>query len=503
MPVPQNLGDIAITRADDETVAVVDLRLPGSPNEHTYADLARASGGVAAYLAGRGLAVGTRIGILSLNRFEYLAAYFGIMRAGLVAVPLNIKLPAETLAYIAADAELALTFVDADRLPLTPDGCEAVSFDDAGPAGFAAVAPPRDFATVALPADAEAELLYTSGSSGVPKGVPLTHTGQLWALDALGSARIAPPRTQILAQPLFHMNGIVVSGLAFLGGDTVVLQPSFRATDYVDAIARYAVSAVSAVPTMWVRALREAEAGRGDLTSVRALSLGSAPTTDELLDRTRALLPDCAITLSYGTTEAGPAIFGPHPDGIPTPGLALGYPVAGGEVKLVDGASEDEGVLAMRNPAVMGGYHNLAERSAQVLDGGWYVSGDVMRRDPEGFYYFHGRADDMFVCGGENIYPGEVERLLERHPDLHQAVVVPLPDAERGQIPVAFVVPVAGAQPTAEYIKAFALANAAPYLHPRRVCVRGELPMAGTNKTDRAALQRLAHDLEATGGWSV
>jgi acyl-CoA synthetase (AMP-forming)/AMP-acid ligase II len=127
-------------------------------------------------------------------------------------------------------------------------------------------------------------------------------------------------------------------------------------------------------------------------------------------------------------------------------------------------------VLLMRNPALLSGYHNLPEKSAQVLQNGWYYSGDVMRRDADGFYYFIGRADDMFVCAGENIYPVEVEKLLEKHPDVAQCSVVPLPDEERAQVPVAFVVRREGASVDAETLKQHALANGPAYQHPRRVC---------------------------------
>ena len=139
--------------------------------------------------------------------------------------------------------------------------------------------------------------------------------------------------------------------------------------------------------------------------------------TVALYERIQQALPQVRITHGYGTTEAGPAVFGPHPDGLPTPPLAVGHPIDPSHVRLADGPNPDEGVLLMKNPAVLSGYHNLPEKSAQVLRDGWYYSGDVMRRDAQGFYYFVGRADDMFVCGGENIYPVEVEKLLELHPD--------------------------------------------------------------------------------------
>ncbi len=146
----------------------------------------------------------------------------------------------------------------------------------------------------------------------------------------------------------------------------------------------------------------------------------------------------------------------------------------------------------------MNGYHNLPDARAKALtQDGFYVTGDVFRRDADGFYYFIGRADDMFVSGGENIYPGEIEAMLERHPDIHQAVVVPIDDELKFKKPVAFVVARPGAGPSEEAIQQFALANAAPYLHPRRVWVVPEMPLAGTNKIDRLALAKRAAELLA------
>ena len=150
----------------------------------------------------------------------------------------------------------------------------------------------------------------------------------------------------------------------------------------------------------------------------------------------------------------------------------------------------------MRCPALMNGYHNLPDATrAALTEDGFYITGDVFRRDGQGFYYFIGRADDMFVSGGENVYPGEVEKMLERHPDIHQAVVVPVDDELKFKKPVAFVVPRPGAAPTEAAIKQFALRNAAPYLHPRRVWLLSEMPLAGTNKIDRRALAARAAEL--------
>jgi long-chain acyl-CoA synthetase len=254
---------------------------------------------------------------------------------------------------------------------------------------------------------------------------------------------------------------------------------------------------------MWARVVKERELlAQNDITSIRRLMLGSAPMTMGLWDKIKQALPNVTLSIGYGTTEAGPAVFGPHPKGIPTPPLALGYPLNPESVKLVNG-SDNEGVLLMRNPALMARYHNLPQQTAKAIADGWYYSGDVMRRDDNGFYYFVGRADDMFVCSGENVYPGEVEKLLERHPQVQQAVVVPLPDEERSQVPVAFIVTRAEARPSVEEIRKFTIANGPAYQHPRRIEFVNELPWAGTNKIDRKSLIDRARKLEAAQGWSV
>ena len=148
---------------------------------------------------------------------------------------------------------------------------------------------------------------------------------------------------------------------------------------------------------------------------------------------------------------------------------------------------------------MMNGYHNRPTSKPPFTDDGFYITGDVFRRDTEGFDHFVGRTDDMFVLGGENIYPADVERLLERHPAVAQATVVPVDDEIKGQKPVAFVVPKLGQAPSEDEIKRFALANAPAYAHPRFVWFIDELPLASTNKVDRNALQRLAEERLASG----
>jgi acyl-CoA synthetase (AMP-forming)/AMP-acid ligase II len=249
---------------------------------------------------------------------------------------------------------------------------------------------------------------------------------------------------------------------------------------------------------MLALAMRERDTlARTDLSSVETVRTGSAPITQAIIDEVRRIFPRAALNIAYGTTEAGPVMFGPRP-GLAKPDLALGWPLPGVEVRLVgpDGEVATEGELWIRTPANMPGYLNLPAKTQEVLtDDGWYKSGDVFRRDAAGAYTFVGRTDDMFVCGGENIYPGEVESMLERHKDILQACVVPVPDEIKGQKPFAFVVPRAGAaRLTEDEVKQFALDNAPAYQHPRGVVFMAELPLATTNKIDRNALGVIARE---------
>jgi long-chain acyl-CoA synthetase len=182
--------------------------------------------------------------------------------------------------------------------------------------------------------------------------------------------------------------------------------------------------------------------------------------------------------------------LGPHPEGKARPEGSIGVPYTGTGARLIGGTHDDEGELAVRNPGILLAYHNLPDETAKRIRDGWYYTGDICRRDADGFYYFVGRTDDMFVCGGENIFPIEVETLLERHPSVHQAYVMPFEHEMKGQVPYAFVVPRPGAQVSEEALRQFALANGPAYQHPRRVFFLSELPLAGTNKIDQKQLRQ-------------
>jgi acyl-CoA synthetase (AMP-forming)/AMP-acid ligase II len=269
----------------------------------------------------------------------------------------------------------------------------------------------------------------------------------------------------------------------------VVLLMRFSGRAYLEAAASQHCEVLTSVPTMLALAAKETETiARLDLSHVESVFTGSAPSTDALFDRVAAMFPNARVMNGYGTTETGPLVFGAHPEGKPRPKLSLGHPVPQIEWKLVGGPDQNQGVLWLRTRLLMPGYLNLPAATAQRVEDGWYNTSDVMRRDADGFFYFVGRDDDMFVCGGENIYPNEVEKLLERHPAVAQAAVVPLADEIKGQLPVAFVVPRPGAAPSVDEIKQFALAHAPAYQHPRFVAFVEQLPLAGTNKVDRRAL---------------
>jgi acyl-CoA synthetase (AMP-forming)/AMP-acid ligase II len=225
--------------------------------------------------------------------------------------------------------------------------------------------------------------------------------------------------------------------------------------------------------------------------------MGSAPVSAALHDSLSRLFPHAQINNVFGTTESGPIMFGPHPEGLTPPSRSVGCAHPQVHLRLVDGANmaAEEGVLHIKCPALMNGCLKLPEATRNVMTrDGYYVTGDVFSRDAKGFYFFLGRADDMFVCGGENIYPSEVEKMLERHPAIQQACVVPVTDEIKGHKPAAFVVLKPDTAASEQEIKDYALANAPAYQHPRWVWFLKELPLAGTNKIDTKALMKIAEE---------
>jgi long-chain acyl-CoA synthetase len=492
-----NLGDLLDPATPTTNPALIDCRDWESPRTLSHGDIERQVEACARALKAFGLERGDRVAILSLNRAEFVIAYLAIMRAGFVAVPANIKFPRETIAFILEDSRVRLVFCDATGRALLPTGLPTVDFDASGGDSFSGFLDPGSFETVRPQAGEAAMVLYTSGSTGRPKGVPLSHAGHLWAVRSrVGTGGHARHRI-LVAAPLFHMNALGIAKFAIAAGACMVLLPQFNARRYVAAIGRFKVTWVTSVPTMLTLALRERETvAHTDLSSVEVIRAGSAPITQSLIDEVRQLFPNATINIGYGTTEAGPVMFGPRP-GVPQSDLSLGWPHPGVEVRLVgpDGRETTEGELWIRTPANMTGYLNLPAQTQEVLtSGGWYKSGDIFRCDATGAYTFVGRIDDMFVCGGENIYPGEVESMLERHADILQACVVPVPDDIKGAKPIAFVVPRPGARLTEDDVKRFALDHAPAYQHPRVVVFVSELPLATTNKIDRKELGRIARE---------
>ncbi len=491
-----------------DKVALIDLsRTP--PAQVTYRRLDERMDRVASLLTAAGIVPGDRVALAVGNRFEFVEIMFGAMRCGAVPVPLNFKLSANSLAHIVADADCRAAFVETAVTARSAKVVELLAIErrwevgGRGPAsepsrtgwldyaGALAGAPPN-FDPPDLGAHHPAFQPYTSGSTGKPKGVVLDHEGQIWWVRCLKKHWPSSPGDRALAAvPLYHKNAMAgaVKPLLQAGGSVVIL-PAFEPVAFLQALSAYKCTQVGAVPAVFTILLDHEDLINSlDFSALKKIVLGSAPVQPELLDAVERAF-GVHVGESYGLTEGGPVMLGPPVDGRPVPRGSCGAAWPEGEVKLVHDGVEDPGYgeLWVRNPGVTTGYHNLPDVNAARIRDGWLATGDLFRRDDDGFFYFCGRTDDMFNSGGENIYPKEVEDLLLSHEDVLDAAVVPVPHAVKGEVPAAMVKVASGSAATAQALKMFALERGPAYAHPRHVVLVQEMPLTGVGKVDRAAV---------------
>jgi len=495
MSSTQNLGDLVPRGVAPDRIALIALDESLRETRYTYAELDARANALARGLLRRGIASGQRVAVLAANCADYLVVLLGALRAGIVVVPVNYKFPKRLSDFVLSDSGAVLAFADARHRSALPANLPAVEFGKEGADGFDALLDEGPFDAKVPDAHELAIILYTSGSTGVPKGVRLSHESHLWILRTRLAGQDLSGERYLVAAPLYHMNALALCQLAVAGGSTIILLRQFKAADYIGAASRYRATWLTSVPPMMAMVLREKEElARADLSSVRVVRMGSAPVSESLFEGIAGIMPQARIINSYGTTEGGPVTFGPHPHGKPQPRMSVGYAHPQVQLRLTDaqGKIAAHGVLQIRSPGLMLGYHNRPDLAAAVTADGYYITGDIFRQDEDGFYYFVGRNDDMFVCGGENIFPGEVEAVLEAHPAVQQACVVPLEDDIKGHKPVAFIVPTPGHLIDEDAIRRYALEHAPAYQHPRRVWFLDSLPLASTGKVDRSLLKRSA-----------
>lgn len=491
--------------AASDRIALVDLSA-GLERTWTYRHLDDRMERVARLLQSACLAAGDRLALVIGNRGEFVEIFFGAMRAGVVPVPLNPRQTPAMLRFMIEDAGCKAVVVDVDAAP------DAISLVDEM-AGLKKIALGDvnanwlDYETslAGLPAngalipgispDGIAFQSYTAGSTGRPKGVRLTHRGMLWSIRSTQENwPTQPTDVGLVAVPLFHKNAMRGTiKPALYSGAKVIIMPRFEPRAFLEALSRHQVTFAGGVPAIFAMLLQHRDLIETlDFSKLQLFSLGSAVVPPEMVDALKRSFKGIKVKESYGLTEAGGPLREPAGGGT-VPRGSCGTASKGYDVKLVapDGRSDViEGELWTRNPCVTDGYQNLPDMTREKIVDGWLRTGDIFRVDADGFYYFMGRVDDMFSCGGENVYPKEVENLLFAHPAVRDVCVAPIAHDVKGFVPAAAVVLNEGAKATPDELKAFCLERGPAYSHPRRIKIVDELPLSGAGKPDRKAIQR-------------
>ena len=473
----------------------------------SYAALDGAAWGWARALVARGVGAGDRVALLAGTRAECVALFHACLRVGAALVPLNWRLSPAELSRVLADACPRLCVVEARFAPLAE---RALARDEA-PAGVAVAplegvdpdrAPARPPTLERGDADTATMLLYTSGSTGTPKGVVLPRRQLLYnAVATLTGWRLGPDEVVPVSTPLFHTGGwhVFLTPVLHAGG-TVVLIDGFDATRFLRALAEHACTLAFGVPTQFTMLAGEPRWG-ARLPALRRLVSGGAPCPPAL--RTAVREAGYGFHEGYGLTECGPNCFATSDAAAVAHPGTVGWPAPFVATRLVDEAGRDvrdgePGELLLRAPQMFAGYFRAPERTAEAMTAdGWLRTGDLAARDASGLFRICGRRKEMYISGGENVFPGEVEAVLADCPGVAEVAVLGVPDARWGEVGCAFVV-ARGAGVDAAAVVAHARGALAGYKVPKLVVVLDALPRLGSGKVDRRALGTLT--TQATTG---
>ena len=468
--------------------------------EWTNVEQQRAADRFARALRRIGLAPGDRVAVLLPNCPEVLQAYAGILKAGGVIVPLVFLLGAPEVRHILADAEAKIVVTAPALLDKVQGGPGVVVLVGGGAGGLAwdalLEAEADTPSTVERADDDLAVILYTAGTTGRPKGVALSHANL--AANARAAAILYElDRTAwgLVVLPLSHSYGLTVMNAASILGTRGVLLRWFNPEGVLEAIQRYRVASMSAVPTMFVYLLHYPDADRFDTSSMRVWGSGAAPLPLEIVEPFERRFGG-RILEGYGLTEASPVVSAHRLSGVRKLG-SVGQPIPGVEVTIRDEADHplpagELGEVCVRGPNVMLGYYRLPEETARTVREGWLHTGDMGRLDGDGYLYLVERKKDLIIRGGFNIYPREVEEVLYAHPAVAEAAVVGMRDPLMGEDVLAFVALKPGATTEAAALIGFCEERLARYKCPKQVRFLDALPKSPVGKILRKELRSLA-----------
>ena len=480
-----NLRRSADQFPDQPAVRLDDLTL-------SYQELAGQAAALAAGLVRRGIAPGDRVAVQLPNLPLFPVCYYGILSAGAIVVPLNPLFKTREVAYHLADSQASLllagpTAAEAATAGARQAGVECLVLDSDTAAGLTA-GPAGELAPVARRPEDTAVILYTSGTTGVPKGAELTHANLSRNVSVVRETLhdTGPEDVVFGGLPLYHSFG-QTSGLntAIASGSCLTLLPRFEPGRALEILQRDRVTVFLGVPTMYAALLRHPDAATADLHRLRLCVSGGASLPVELMREFEDRF-GCTILEGYGLSETSPVATFNHPGRPRKPG-SIGTPIAGVEVRVVDPDGKDlpageVGEILIRGHNVMKGYWRRPEATAEAVTDGWFHTGDLARTDEDGYLFIVDRIKDLVIRGGYNVYPREVEEILYEHPAVAEAAVIGIPHPTLGQEVGAAVALKPGTTATPEELREFVKEQVAPQKYPRHVWLLAELPKGPTGK---------------------